>query len=112
MSDELVGIQAVTILVAEQGAERQLEDVMEQDYQVLSRNPAFLEGRLVRCAEPGTYLHITHWASADALTEAGQDPEVKRILAQLPLAGPREAHRGDIVMRAQGARVVRTTGKD
>lgn len=107
MPDELVGIQAVTILVAKEGAERQLEDVMEQDYLVLSRNPAFLEGRLVRCPEPGTYLHITHWLSADALTDASQDPEVKNVLAQLPLASPREAHRGDIVMRAQGARVVR-----
>jgi hypothetical protein len=106
-SDDLtVGINAVTILRCDENHQRLLETVMREDYEYLVKNPAFLEGRVVSArGAPGTYFHITHWASLEKIQEAGQDPEIKRIFGQLQLSEPLESHLCDAVVFARGGRV-------
>jgi quinol monooxygenase YgiN len=106
-ADDLnAGIHAVTVIRCAPADAAELEAVMVADYEYLAQNPAFLSARLVACrVEPGTYFHITHWASEGDLAAAGQDPEIKRILSGLPLAAPLEPHRGDAVVWAAGGTV-------
>jgi uncharacterized protein len=102
------GVHAVTILRTEPGAQLRLEATMAEDYRLLRRYPAFIGGQLVRCSEPETYLHITHWASEEALDAAVRDPEVRAVFDRLELASPLEPYRGHAVMTATGDGRART----
>jgi quinol monooxygenase YgiN len=104
--DLATGVNAVTIIRCDPDRAAELEAVMAEDYAYLAANhPAFLQGRVVASdAQPGTYFHITHWASQEAFAAAGQDPEIKRILGGLPLSQPLEGHPGRaVVWAADGA---------
>jgi heme-degrading monooxygenase HmoA len=103
------GVNAVTIIRCEPGDAAALEAIMIEDYEYLvAHHPGFLEGRVVASSvAPGTYFHITHWASAEQFAAAGQDPEVQRIFGSLPLSAPAEGHRGGAVVWAAGGVVHR-----
>jgi hypothetical protein len=102
---------SVTILRPETGAGAELETAMEEDYRLLRGFDAFLGGRLVRCHGGDAYLHITQWSSPAALSEAMQDPEVRRIFARLPLASAPEPYRGEVVIEATATGPARAGGQ-
>ncbi|MEA2330431.1 MAG: hypothetical protein QOH58_569 [Thermoleophilaceae bacterium] len=102
------GVHAVTKLRCDPADAERLEALMVEDYEHLATNSAFIEGRLIASVgEPGTYFHVTHWSSAEALAEAAQDPVVKRIFGGLPLAAQPEGHRGSVVVSVAGGTVTR-----
>jgi hypothetical protein len=86
---------------------------MREDYEYLAQNPAFVSGRVLASrADPGTYFHITHWTSLEALQQAIQDPEVQRIFGQLNLSGPLESHLSDAVVFAADGQVYPGANRD